>query len=140
MWRRIDLALEPNCIVDLNPIARRPDIEAGNRTGVMALAASRSCYRLTSVSTCSALRAKLTLTLAGAAIGHAKSSSRAFSAAVISDTPVRIAVSTFVLIIEGCSVRSSINRQINHRLFKTARAREGQRWKPVPGPGCKPVG
>jgi hypothetical protein len=27
----------PNCIVDLNPIAQRPDIEAENRTGVMAL-------------------------------------------------------------------------------------------------------
>ena len=50
---------------------------------------------------------KLTLTLAGAATGHAKSSSRALAAAVISDTPVRIAVSAFVLIIEGCSVRSS---------------------------------
>jgi hypothetical protein len=54
----------------------------------------------------SALRARLILTSAGAATGHAKSSARALAAAVISDTPVRIAVSTFLLI-EADPVSSS---------------------------------
>jgi hypothetical protein len=47
---------------------------------------------------------ELILTSAGAATGHAKSS--ALAAAVISDTPVRIAVSTFLLI-EADPVSSS---------------------------------
>jgi hypothetical protein len=48
----------------------------------------------------------LILTSAGAATGHAKSSARSLAAAVISDTPVRIAVSTFLLI-EADPVSSS---------------------------------
>jgi hypothetical protein len=49
---------------------------------------------------------ELILTSAGAATGHAKSSARALAAAVISDRPVRIAVSTFLLI-EADPVSSS---------------------------------
>jgi hypothetical protein len=97
----------PNCIVDLNPIAQRPDIEAENRTGVMALGRLAHLLQAYIRLDGSVLRAKLTLTLAGAATGHAKSLSRALATAVISDTPVRIAVSTFVLIIEADPVSSS---------------------------------
>jgi hypothetical protein len=75
-----------NRIVDR--VTQPPDIEPENRTGVTARAASRTCRRLMSASTCSAPRVRLIRTLGGAARGHGKSSPRALAAAVISDTAV----------------------------------------------------